>query len=135
MRDASFVRLQEHERAGRRVELLAGRREPRLAAQDEIELLMRIPVLLDDEVALARAVVGVDPERVDVERMANGLPLELTVLERRYRFDLVDVDPLQEVISRRSSSTTGSISSRPSTRSSRFQLAAQRSNAGSRSPS
>jgi hypothetical protein len=86
---------------------------------------MRIRVLLDDEVAVGRAVVRVDAEGVDPERVPDGLPLELPVLECRQCLDLVDVDPLQEVISRSSSSTTGSISSMPSTRSSRFQLPAQ----------
>ena len=96
---------------------------------------MRIRVLLDDQVAVGRPVIGVDPERVDPERVADGLPLELPAFERGQWLDLVDVDPLQEVISRSSSSTTGSISAMPSTRSSRFQLPAHWVNASSRSPS
>jgi hypothetical protein len=92
-------------------------------------------MLLDDEVAVGRAVIGVDAEGVDPERVPDRLPLELPAFERGKWLDLVDVDPLQEVISRSSSSTTGSISSMPSTRSSRFQLPAHWLNASSRSPS
>jgi hypothetical protein len=43
---------------------------------------MRIRVLFDDEVAFGRAVIGADPERVDPERVADGLPLKLAALER-----------------------------------------------------
>jgi len=64
--------VDEDERAGGRVDLLAVDLEPRAALQDEVELLLRIVVVglvvfVDDPVALLAARPGVDAEGLDAE--------------------------------------------------------------------
>src|SRR5207247_1053694 len=123
LRHTVLSRLEEDERAGRCVELLFACAEARPAADDDVELLVRVGVLLDDEVALLLAAVRVDAEGADAERVADRLPLEQAA-ERRERLDLVQVQPLHAGASRSAPSTTGSIASSPSTRSSRFSTLA-----------
>ena len=129
----------EHERAGRRVHLLAVDGEGRVPGDDDVELLLpavpvQLVVLLDDD-ARRDGDVRVDAERADVEEVANEVPVVAMV-----RPQALDVRELGDCVglahrARSSSSTTGSTRRTPSTRSSRFSFPAQLVKASSRSPS
>ena len=115
--------------AGGRVDLLAVDGERRVPGDDGVDLLvaeLRLGVLLDDLVAGVRGGIRVDPERGDTECLAHRLPDERA--EDGNAFELVERQALHDT-SRSASSTTGSITSVPSTRSSRFSTPAQLSRA------
>jgi hypothetical protein len=93
MRDTMLSGLEEDERSRGRLELLVMGTESRAAPDDHVELLVGVLVLFDDEVARLVAAVGVDAERVNPERVPDGLSPQRAV-QRRQRLDLVEVDAL-----------------------------------------
>ena len=121
---------EEDDRAGRHVLLLAVEHERRPAGHDHVELLVAelfLRVLLDDVLpGLARR-VRADPEGGDAEVLAQRRPPQRA--DRLHRLDLGQARDLVSAHSLLLSSfrTTGSISSSPSTRSSRFAAPAQSS--------
>src|SRR5262249_50657225 len=128
------------ERAGGSVDLLVAEDERRAAARDEVQLLVAVllVVLLDDALRALLPGVRVCPEGSDAEPPAHRAPGEALVVDLD-PVELVEVAPfvrlLPHVRPRSASSTTGSISEMPSTRSSRFSLPVQRVNDSSSSPS
>src|SRR3954452_7639259 len=88
----------EHERPGRRVELLAVHGEARRAADHDVQLLVaggaallrRLVVALDRLVAGGLRHPGVDAERADAEVVADRLPVGLAVRLGHDRRDRVE---------------------------------------------
>ena len=112
-----------------RVDRLAVEGEGRVAGQHDVQLLVRLAlrlVVLPDEalVVLGRG-PGVDAERSDVERRADGVPVRLARRRVPELADRHDGVAVAHPTSRRRARTTGSTSSSPSTRSSRFSTPAQ----------
>jgi hypothetical protein len=126
-RAALGSRLGVDERAGRCVDLLVAEGERRVAAGDEIELLVPVAlvVLLDDALVALLRRVGVRPKGLDSELAANR-PEQQAIVVDREAVEIVDVRDfvclLAQVLLLRASRTTGSIFSTPSTRSSRFSF-------------
>ena len=69
------------------VDRLVADREPRPAAEDDVELLLPggLGVVLDHRFTLPRGPVGVDAERADVEPAPNRDPLQRVVTDRDRR--------------------------------------------------
>ena len=121
---------QEDCRTRRDVLLLAVEHERRPAGEDHVELLVAEPVLrvlLDDVLTDLGGRVRADPESRDPEVLAHRRPLQCP--DRLHRLDLGQARDLVAAHSLllNSFSTTGSISSSPSTRSSRLAAPAQSS--------
>ena len=129
-RRACFVRnrvpllrdvVEVDERSRGCIDLLAVDGERGVAADHHIDLFVSelfLGVLLDDLVPGVRRGVCIDAEGGDAERLPHGLPGQRS--EDGQAFEVVEAQCLHGVRSRSASSTTGSISASPSTRSSRF---------------
>jgi hypothetical protein len=86
---------EEHERPGRRLEVILVDRERRAPGEHDIQLLVptapqQFVVLLDHLRARGVGGVCVDPERLDPEVVADGTPDRVDP-ERREALDLIDV--------------------------------------------
>jgi hypothetical protein len=89
----------EHERPLGGVDLLVGDREPRVAAEHDVQLLVpvraavlgRLVVALDGLTARLRRHPGIDAEGADAEVVAERLPVRLGVRVEHDRRDVVEV--------------------------------------------
>jgi len=88
----TFGSRHEHDRPGRRVELLVVEGEDRATHEHDVDLLMSerlLGVLLDDLGPRVRRRVRVHSERADVEGSAHGTPEERPA-DDRDRLDLLE---------------------------------------------
>jgi hypothetical protein len=128
------------ERTGRGVDLVVAEDERRAAACDEVELLVAVllVVLLDYALGALLGGIRVRAEGCDPQPPPDGPPEQALFVDRE-AVEVVEVDDFVRLFVQvrllNASRTTGSISSTPSTRSSRFSFPVQRVNVSSSSPS